>query len=118
MTANADEIGRRRNVAMDAIRRVHGTRSDEHGATLFVSHHLNELGDEYWLKHCGVSRPTATQILDVLVFKKHWGCDDNDEIDDQSIDTFDFTLPDDVTNYVICVEFDDNGDVDDVSMES
>ena len=118
MTVSPDEIERRHKAAIDAIRRAHGTLADAHGATLFVSHHLNELGDEYWLKHCGVSQPTATQVLDVLVFKKHWGCDENDEIDDDGIDTFDFTLPDDVTQYVICVSFNENGDVDGVSMES
>ena len=113
MTATPDEIERRRNASIDAIRRAHGTATDEHGATLFVSHHLDEIGDEFWLKHCGAVRPTATQVLDVLVLRSHWGEDDDD-----GIDTFDFTLPDDVTNYVISVEFDGNGDVSGVSMES
>ena len=34
------------------------------------------------------------------------------------MDTFDFTLPDEVTNYVICVRYDDDGEVEDISMES
>lgn len=118
MTASSDEIERRHKAAIDAIRRAHGTFTDAHGATLFVSHHLDELDDKYWLKHCGVSRPTPTQILDVLVLKKHWGCNENNEIDDDAIETFDFTLPGNVTHYVICVEFDKNGDVDGISMES
>ncbi|GAB5517716.1 hypothetical protein [Rhodopirellula baltica] len=89
MTATPDEIERRRNAAIDAIRRAHGTADDEHGATLFVSHHLDEIGDEYWIKHCGSARPDPTQVLDILVLQSHWGEDDDD-----GIDTFDFTLPD------------------------
>ncbi len=118
MTASTDEIERRRKAAIDAIRRTLGTAVDEHGATLFVSHHLDEIGDAYWLKHCGAARPDAKQVLDILFLQSHWGCDDDEEIDDDSIDTFDFTLPDDVTNYVISVTFDENGDVSGVSMES
>ncbi len=113
MTETPDEIERRCNAAIEAICRAHGTPDDEHGATLFVSHHLDEIGDDFWLKHCGVSRPPATQVLDILVLQSHRGEDDDD-----GIDTFDFTLPDDVTNYVISVEFDENGDVSGVSMES
>ena len=53
------------------------------------------------------------QVLDILVLQSHWGEDDDD-----GIDTFDFTLPDEVTNYVLSVEFDENGNVFGVSMES
>lgn len=113
MTATPDEIQRRRDAAIDAIRRVHGTAADEDGVTLFVSHHLDELGEEFWLKHCGVARPEPAQVLDILVLQSHWS-----EEDDEGIDTFDFTLPDDVTNYVISVEFDDSGNVCGVLMES
>ncbi|GAB5405926.1 MAG: hypothetical protein Aurels2KO_41570 [Aureliella sp.] len=112
VTALPDEIERRRKAAIDAIRCVHGTADDEHGATLFVAHHLGEIDADFWLRHCGVSRPTATQVLDILVLRSHSGGDDDDVV------TFDFTLPDDATNYVISVEFDGNGDVSDVSMES
>ena len=53
------------------------------------------------------------QVLDILVLQSHWGEDDDD-----GIDTFDFTLPDEVTNYVLSVEFDENGNVSGLSMES
>ena len=118
MTASPDEIERRCNAAIDAIRRAHGTADDEHGATLFVSHHLDGIGDDYWVKHCGAARPDATQVLDILVLQSHWGCDDDGEPNDDGIDTFDFTLPDEATNYVLSVEFDERGDVSGVSMES
>lgn len=112
MTATPDEIERRRNAAIDAIRLAYGTPDDEHSATLFVSHHRDKIGAEFWLKHCGVACPNAKQILDILILKSHWGEDDDE------IDTFDFTLPDDVTNYVISVDFDENGDVSGMSLES
>ena len=83
------------------------------GATLFVSHHISEIGDDFWLKHCGVAQPTETQVLDVLVLQSHWS-----EDDDNGLDMFDFTLPDDVTNYVISVAFDKNGNVSGIAMES
>lgn len=113
MTASREEIERRRNSAINAIRRAHGTLTRGQGATLFVSHHLNELDEEFWLKHCGVACPDAKQVLDILVLKSHWS-----EEDDDGIETFDFTLPGDVTDYVISVEFDGHGDVSRLSMES
>ena len=49
----------------------------------------------------------------MLVLQSHWGDDDDD-----GIDHFDFTLPDDITNYLITVSFDENGDVSGIDMES
>lgn len=31
---------------------------------------------------------------------------------------FDFTLPDDITNYVICVRFDEEGQIEEITVES
>ena len=107
------EIERRRTAALAAMKKALGTDADEHGATLFVSHHIEEMDDAFWLKHCGVARPEPPQVLDALVLQSHWGEDDED-----GIDTFDFTLPDDATNYLISVSFDENGDVAEISMES
>ena len=118
MAASTAEIERRRDAALAAIRRIFGTDDDKDGPTLFVSHHLNEIGDDFWLKHCGVARPKPTQVLDILVLQSHWASAPDDEIDDEGIDTFDFTLPDDVTNYVISVNFTENGDISGVTMES
>jgi hypothetical protein len=50
------------------------------------------------------------------VLRSHWG--DDDDGDEEGIDTFDFTLPDEVTDYVISVRFDEDGEVESVSMES
>jgi len=36
----------------------------------------------------------------------------------QRAELIDFSLPDEITNYVLCVSFDKKGDVIDISMES
>lgn len=107
------EIERRRNAALTAIKQAFGTASDQYGATLFVAHHLEELEQDYWQEHCGTACPEPKQVLDLLTLHSHWGDDEDD-----GIDNFDFSLPGDVTNYVISVSFDENGDVAGISMES
>jgi len=108
-----DEALRREITARAAIKQSFGTGEDELGAHLFASHHLEELEGEYWQKHLGTSRPEPIRILDILELRSHWG----DE-DDNGLDVFDFTLPDDVTDYVISVRFDETGGVEEISMES
>lgn len=80
---------------------------------MFVSHHLEEVDASYWKKHLGAEKPNPSQILEILVLRSHWSDDDDD-----GIQVFDFTLPDDVTDYVISVHFDDAGEIDEISMES
>ena len=108
-----DEIIRREKLAIEAIRRTFGTEDGEDGANLFVSHHLDELYSEYWHKHLGTKTPDPVRILDILKLRNHWSGDD-----DNGLENYDFTLPDDITNYVICVSFDDEGEVGNISMES
>ena len=102
------ELKRREESALSAIKLAFGTGDDEYGATLFVSHHIEELEPEYWEKHLGNSKPDSNSVLGLLQLRSHW--------DDDSV--FDFTLPDDVTDYVISVRFDENGSVEEISMES
>ena len=111
MPANPAEIKRREAAARAAIKRVFGTSNDEGGATLFVSHHLEELDPAYWNKHLSTENPNPHLVLDLLELRSHWGGVDE-------TDTFDFTLPEQVTNYVISVRFDDNGEVSEIAMES
>jgi len=116
MPTNQTEIEARTAKAITAIKSAFGTDDDEYGATAFVSHHLDELGASYWEQHCGSASPTPESVLEILVLRSHWGADDG--VDEAGIEHFDFTLPDDVTNYVICVHFDECGDVDMITMES
>jgi hypothetical protein len=106
-----NEIENREKAAIAAIRKTFGTEEGESGATLFIEHHLEEIDGEYWKKHLGSPKPEPIKVLDILVLRSHWGGDDD-------IETFDFTLPDDVTDYVISVRFDESGKVEDISMES
>lgn len=101
-------------VARSAIKDAYGTEDDEFGATLFVSHHREEIAVTYWEKQFGTSTPEPSQILDSLVLRSDF---DEGEEDDE-IATLDFTLPGDVTNYVLCVTFNEDGEVEDLSMES
>ena len=110
MACNADEIVRRERVARAAIKLAFGTEEDEFGVTLFVSHHIDEIEVEYWQAHLGSGKPDPVQILNLLALRSHWG--------DDGIEVFDFTLPEDVTNYVISVRFDEYGEIEDISMES
>ena len=55
--------------------------------------------------------PEPTRVLDILQLRDHWGGDDE-------LETFDFTLPDEATQYVISVRFDDAGEIEEISMES
>lgn len=105
------EMRRRTEAARAAIKSAYGTEDDEYGATLFVSHHLEELDQSYWEEHFKTPRPEPRQILDRLVLR-------NEFEDEDDSDSLDFTLPGDVTDYVLCVSFYDDGEVDDISMES
>jgi Protein of unknown function (DUF2004) len=112
VAANSEETQRREKAALAAIKQAFGTDQDEYGATLFVSHHLDEVEESYWQKHLGTAKPEPRRVLELLELRSHWG------EDDRGIDTFDFTLPDNATNYVISVRFDDKGQVEEITMES
>lgn len=111
MAIDKEEIQKRTIAALAAIKVAYGTEEDEYGATLFVSHHLDEIESSYWEERFQSASPRPSQILDALVLR-------TDFEDDQDIDMFDFTLPGDVTDYVICVSFDEHGKVEEISMES
>lgn len=93
MTAASDEIRRRKDVALTAIRNTFSSEQDEYGASLFVSHHLEELDESYWLKHLGTTQPAPHRVLDILVLRSHWSDKEED-----GIDTFDFTLLEVIAN--------------------
>jgi hypothetical protein len=114
------EVQRRTKVALAAIKHAFGTEEDAFGATLFVSHHLGEIDSAYWQEHLGTAQPEPARVLDLLELQSHWGEDDYEDDEDEGggIDVFDFTLPGNITDYVISVHFDEDGEVDEISMES
>jgi hypothetical protein len=78
-----------------------------------VSHHLQEIEPDHWLRTIGVRQPDADQILSSLVLVGAWSSEGN-----ESIDAFDFGLPEDASNYLLSVRFGDDGQVQEVAMES
>jgi len=110
MSKSDKEIARRTAAALAAIKQ---SLSKENSAvSMFASHHVEELDAAYWKNHAGTAKPTPTQVVGLLELRSHWGGDDD------GIDVFDFTLPRDVTDYVISVRFDEDGEVQEVDMES
>ncbi len=105
------EIERRVNAALAAIKQ--SLANADSAVELFASHHIEELDEAYWQEHTGTSKPSVNQVVEILELRSHWGDEDDD-----GIDTFDFTLPGDVTNYVVSVSFGEDGEVEDVDMES
>lgn len=118
MKPNKKEIQRRTEAALLAIKQAMSDSDENSSVKLFVSHHLQELDAAYWEKHTGKPRPSPIKVLDLLQLRSHWGEDDEDDIDEDGTDTFDFTLPGDVTQYVIAVRFDEDGEVENIEMES
>ena len=105
---DTEDIKKREEAAVIAIKSAFGTPEQEYGVTMFAEHHIEELGPEFWEKHLGTTKPAPRKVLDLLVLRDHW--------DDDCM--FDFTLPEDVTNYIISVRFDEKGEVEDITMES
>ncbi len=108
---NPEEIQKREVAARAAIKKVFGTPADQYRVTLFVSHHLKELDSDYWERLLGTKTPDPQRVLEILELRSHWG-------GPHEIDTFDFTLPEEVTNYVICVKFSESGEITEIDMES
>ncbi len=94
--------------ALEGIKQLSGTEQGEHSIDEYVSHHLDELSPSYWEKHTGTPKPTNVQVIDLLVLRSKW--------EDEEI--YDFTLPGDVTDYVVSVSFDEDGLIEDILMES
>ena len=107
-----NEIDKRQKLALSAIKQVFGTNEGEDGVNLFIEHHLDEVEKSYWKKHLNTESPEPKNILDILILDSHWGDDE------EKMENFDFTLPEDETNYMICVSFNEEGQISDITMES
>ena len=87
---------------------------------LFIQHHLDEIGAEYWTMHFGSPKPSAEQIIDKLELDEHAllsaeGLSEEDIAYHEN--HLDFMLPAGASQYVLCVSF-VNGQVYEISMES
>jgi hypothetical protein len=106
----AGEIEKRAKLALDAIRKAYGTEAGEFSTTIFVGHHLEQLPQGYWQERTGTASPEPAAVLELLELKSSWG--------DSDIENFDFSLPGDVTDYVLSAHFNGAGEIDEISMES
>ena len=98
----------------NALAAIKQKMSDEDsGVSLYVSHHLQEIESAYWQEHTGTTNPSAEQVINLLTLRTAWG-EDTDDI----AEVFDFTLPGNVTDYVLAVRFNEDGEVEDIDMES
>jgi hypothetical protein len=110
MRKRGKEIARRTASALAVIKQ--SLSEEDSAVSLFASHHIEELDAAYWKKHARTAKPTPKQVVDLLELRSHWGDEDED-----GIDTFDFTLPGDVTDYVVSVRFGGDGEVEELSMK-
>jgi len=94
--------------ALEGIKQSSGTELGEYGIDEFVSHHLDELPKSYWERHLGNANPSKEKVIDLLILRSKW--------EDEEV--YDFTLPDEVTDYVVSVSFDEDGSIEDITMES
>jgi hypothetical protein len=104
------ERDRREKAALKAIQKAFGTEDGADSVDLFVEHHMAELPASYWEEHLGTSTPDPEALLGLLCFRSSW--------DDEDGQSFDFTLPDEVTQYVLSVHFGRKGKIDGLAMES
>ncbi len=103
-------VAKRKDRALDAIRRAAGTEADHYSIALFIEHHLEQLPASYWKQHLGSESPAPSAVLGLLELHSSWGEGD--------VENFDFTLPGQVTDHKICVRFDVAGTIVGIEMES
>ena len=106
-------MNQKKIIALEKIKSLFGTPDGEYGPTLFVSHHLGEIDKADWMKILKTQSPTSKQILESLVL-----IDQRSLTDTAVNDTYDFSLPENLTNYILSVHFSEDGTIEDVSMES
>lgn len=103
-------------IARDAFR-TEFTDKPEGTVGTYLSHHAEELSEKELLKIFGVEDPDdlgIDHLLDALQLKRiglYPGAED-------FVAVFDFTIDDEATDYLLAVEFDRDGEVFGISMDS
>lgn len=91
----------------------YGTEDGEFSSNLFVELHLEEMESEYWIEHFDCEKPSPQTLLNGLLLIDSW-----DSEEDGVIDTYDFSLPNDASNYMLSVRFDSKDNIIEFNMES
>jgi hypothetical protein len=107
---SATLLAQRESLARQAIAAAFDPADRDAPVSLFVFHHLEELAPAEWQALLGTERPSPEAVLASLVLASAWGDDD--------CEVLDFSLPDEATDYVIAVRFDEQGRVAGIGMDS
>ncbi len=103
-------------IARDAFKADFAEKPEGSTGT-YLSHHAEELGKEDLLKIFGTEDPddlTVEHLLDALQLKRiglYPGSDDYSAV-------FDYTIDEEATDYILALEFDQDGAVFGISMDS
>jgi hypothetical protein len=103
-------------VAREALR-AEFTEKPEGTVSTYLSHHAEELGEKELLRIFSTVDPdelTIDHLLDAMYLKRIGLYPDSDDY----VAVFDFTIDEEATDYLLAVEFDADGDVFGVSMDS
>ena len=103
-------------IARDAFK-AEFTEKPEGTVSTYLSHHAEELGEKDLLRIFGITDPDDLDIqhlLDALQLKRiglYPGSED-------MVAVFDYTIDEEATDYMLAVEFDGDGEVYGISMDS
>ncbi len=95
----------RQQVALYTIKNSQETPFWDGGVKPFLVHHLDVIDGSYWEGEIGTPNPSYSDVLEIIMFKQY--SEDNQALD--------FTLPGNVTDYVIRVEFSQTDEVLNIS---
>lgn len=110
------EVKRREALARAAFQDPNlDQKENHHGLSYYIDHCLRDVEDEaeFWINLIGKAIPEPADIIDQLVLKSVWSTDENDK----KMNRFDFWIAD-YTDYVVCVSFNDAGEIESIDMES
>ena len=104
-------------IARDALKADYAEKPDDGSAGVYLSHHAEELGEKDLLKIFGIADPDELDIdhlLDALQLKRiglYPGSEGYCAV-------FDYTIDQEATDYILAVEFDSDGELCGISMDS
>jgi hypothetical protein len=111
------DAGRFDEIARDAFKAEYAEKPDDGSVGIYLSHHAEELGEKELLKIFGITDPDELDInhlLEALQLKRiglYPGAEDYRAV-------FDYTIDEEATDYLLAVEFDGEGEVCGISMDS
>ena len=105
------------DIARDAFKAEFAEKPDEGSVGTYLTHHAEELGEKDLLRIFGTADPDdlgIDHLLDALQLKRiglHPGSEGYCAV-------FDYTIDEEATDYILAVEFDSDGEVYGISMDS